>query len=175
MFNSAQCATKKALPKSVQDSNDSCSKTEWPNSTHKLCCRHARKNWHVTRFSPPSVLLRWGDPCQWSYKQVQLQDLRQSKSTCRMWVGERQPQSEHVGRLKCISWMDRFSFWKRLWLDIRTWTRWSCMHYTNYHFKLSSNKMGCRHILLGITWTERWLRDGSAEVAQSLGPLGRQI
>jgi hypothetical protein len=28
---------------------------------------------------------------------------------------------------------------------------------------------------LGITWTERWLGDGSAEVDQLLGLLGRQI
>jgi hypothetical protein len=28
MFNSARCATKKALPKSIQDSNDLCTKTE---------------------------------------------------------------------------------------------------------------------------------------------------
>jgi hypothetical protein len=36
--------------------------------------------------------------------------------------------------------------------------------------------MGRRHIsatMLGITWTEKWLEDGSAEVDQSLGPLGR--
>jgi hypothetical protein len=36
----------------------------------------------------------------------------------------------------------------------------------------------CRHIsatMLGITWTERWLGDRSAEVNQSLDPLGRQI
>jgi hypothetical protein len=38
--------------------------------------------------------------------------------------------------------------------------------------------MGHRHIsatMLGITWTERWLGDGSAEVDQLLGLLGRQI
>jgi hypothetical protein len=29
--------------------------------------------------------------------------------------------------------------------------------------------------VLVITWTERWLRDGSAEVDQSLGLLGCQI
>jgi hypothetical protein len=36
-----------------------------------------------------------------------------------------------------------------------------------------------RHIsaatILRITWTERWLGDGSAEVDQLLGLLGRQI
>jgi hypothetical protein len=35
-----------------------------------------------------------------------------------------------------------------------------------------------RHIsatMLGITWTERWMGDGSAEVDRSLGLLGRQI
>jgi hypothetical protein len=32
-------------------------------------------------------------------KEVQLQDLGQSKSTCHMWVGEKQPRSERVGRL----------------------------------------------------------------------------
>jgi hypothetical protein len=42
-----------------------------------------------------------------------------------------------------------------------------CMRCPNYHVKLSSNKMGRRHIsdtTLGITWTQRWLGDGSAEV-----------
>jgi hypothetical protein len=29
--------------------------------------------------------------------------------------------------------------------------------------------------MLGIAWTELWLGDGSAEVDQSLGLLGRQI
>jgi hypothetical protein len=29
--------------------------------------------------------------------------------------------------------------------------------------------------ILGITWTEIWLIDGSADVAQLLGLLGRQI
>jgi hypothetical protein len=29
--------------------------------------------------------------------------------------------------------------------------------------------------ILGITWTERWLGDGSAEVDQSLGLLRRHI
>jgi hypothetical protein len=29
--------------------------------------------------------------------------------------------------------------------------------------------------MLRITWTERWLGDGSAELDQSLGPLGCQI
>jgi hypothetical protein len=48
----------------------------------------------------------------------------------------------------------------------------------DYHPKLPYNKMGHHHIsatILGITWTERWLVDGSAEVDQSLGPVGRQI
>jgi hypothetical protein len=48
----------------------------------------------------------------------------------------------------------------------------------NCHLKLSCNMMERRHIaaiMLGITWTERWLVDGSAEVDQSLGLLGRQI
>jgi hypothetical protein len=52
------------------------------------------------------------------------------------------------------------------------------MRCPNYHLKLSSNKMGRRHIfatMLGITRTGRWLGDGSAEVDQSLGLLGRQI
>jgi hypothetical protein len=41
-----------------------------------------------------------------------------------------------------------------------------------------SNKMGSRHIsatMSGITWPERWLRAGSAEVDQFLGLLGRHI
>jgi hypothetical protein len=49
---------------------------------------------------------------------------------------------------------------------------WGCL---NYHLKPSSNKMGCRHIsaMLGITWTERWLENGSAEVDQLLGQVAR--
>jgi hypothetical protein len=56
-FNSAWCATQKAPPKSVQDSNDACTETEWPSSTHRLHCGYARKNLHFTWFPPPSVLL----------------------------------------------------------------------------------------------------------------------
>jgi hypothetical protein len=44
--------------------------------------------------------------------------------------------------------------------------------------QLSSNKMGHCNIsatMLGITWTERWLGDGLAEVDQSLCLLGSQI
>jgi hypothetical protein len=44
--------------------------------------------------------------------------------------------------------------------------------------KSSSNKTGRCHIsatMLGITWTEGWLGDGSAEVDQSLGHLGCEI
>jgi hypothetical protein len=45
-------------------------------------------------------LLGRGDvPCQWNCKQVQLQDFEHSKSTCNVWVGERQPQSKTVGWL----------------------------------------------------------------------------
>jgi hypothetical protein len=63
----------------------------------KLSCGHATKNWRVTQFPLPSVLLGQGDvPCHWSCKQVQLQNLGQSKSTCHMLVGERQPHSERV-------------------------------------------------------------------------------
>jgi hypothetical protein len=92
-FNSAQCAIQKALPKSIKDSTDSCTKTEWSSSTHKLCCGYTRKNWRVSRFPPPSVLLGWGDvPCQWSCKQIQLQDLGQSKSTCHMSCREAAPK-----------------------------------------------------------------------------------
>jgi hypothetical protein len=39
--------------------------------------------------------------------------------------------------------------------------------YAQFNLKLSSNKMDHCHIsttMLGITWTERWLGDGSAEV-----------
>jgi hypothetical protein len=76
-LNSARCGTQKAPPKSVQDSNSSCTKTEWPSSTHKLRCGLVTENWPVTRFPPPSVLLGRGDvPCQWSCKQVQLQKVR---------------------------------------------------------------------------------------------------
>jgi hypothetical protein len=52
------------------------------------------------------------------------------------------------------------------------------MRCPSYHLKLPSNKMGRRHVsatMLGIIWTERWLGDGSAEVDQFLGLLGRQI
>jgi hypothetical protein len=84
--------------RSVQDSHDSCTKTKWSSSMDKLCCEHARKNWRVTQSPTPSVLLGWGNvPRQWSCKQVQLQDLGQSKSTCHMRVRERQPQSEWAG------------------------------------------------------------------------------
>jgi hypothetical protein len=40
-FNSERCATQKAPPKSVQDSNDLCNA---PSSTHILPCGNARKN-----------------------------------------------------------------------------------------------------------------------------------
>jgi hypothetical protein len=45
IFHVQQCTIcyTKAPPKNVQGSNDSCSKTEWPTSTHKFCCGHARK------------------------------------------------------------------------------------------------------------------------------------
>jgi hypothetical protein len=77
----------KALPKSIQDSNDSGTKTEWPSSMHKLRCGHARKNRRAIRFPPFLCKVCFSDeatdvPCQWSCKQVQLQDLGQSKSTC---------------------------------------------------------------------------------------------
>jgi hypothetical protein len=52
------------------------------------------------------------------------------------------------------------------------------MRCPNYYLKLSSNKMGRRHIsptILGITWTDRWLGDGLAKVEKTLGVLGRQI
>jgi hypothetical protein len=81
-FKSARCTTQKAPHKCVQELTDSCIKTKWVSKMHKLRCRHVRKNWRVTRFHPSSVLLRRGEgPCQWSCKQVQLQNLRLSKST----------------------------------------------------------------------------------------------
>jgi hypothetical protein len=46
------------------------------------------------------------------------------------------------------------------------------------HLKLCSKKMGRHHIsatMLGITWTESWLRERSAGVVKLLGLLGRQI
>jgi hypothetical protein len=70
MINSAWCATQKTLPESIPDLNDSCTKTEWPSNTRKLCCGHPRKNWHVTWFLPPSVLRRSNIPYHWSFKQV---------------------------------------------------------------------------------------------------------
>jgi hypothetical protein len=106
-FNSAWCATQKALPKGVRDSNDSCTKIEWPSSIHKLCCEHGSKNWHVTQFPLPSLLLgRCDIPYHWSCKQVRLQDLGQSKFTCHMSAGKRHPQSERVGQLNArqIDW-----------------------------------------------------------------------
>jgi hypothetical protein len=52
-----------------------------------------------------------------------------------------------------------FFFRKILWPDICIWTSWSCMCCHNYHLKLSSNKLGHRHIfaiILRIIWTETW-------------------
>jgi hypothetical protein len=52
------------------------------------------------------------------------------------------------------------------------------MRCPSYHLKLSNKKMGRRHIsttMLGITWTENWLEDGSAEVDETFVLLGRQI
>jgi hypothetical protein len=60
-FNSTRCATQKAPPKSLQDLNGSCTKTEWPSSTHELRCGHATKNGRVNRFPPQRVLLGRGD------------------------------------------------------------------------------------------------------------------
>jgi hypothetical protein len=60
-FNSAWYATRKATTKIVKDSNDSCTKSEWPSSQHKLPCGHARMNWLLTRFPTPRVLLGRGD------------------------------------------------------------------------------------------------------------------
>jgi hypothetical protein len=44
----------------------------------------------------------------------------------------------------------------------------------SYKFHVQHCTM-CYTTMLGITWTQRWLGDGSAEVDQSLGLLGRQI
>jgi hypothetical protein len=100
-----------------------------------------------------------------------------NRYNCRIWGSqiphityefeERQPQNGQQ-----VDWT-AFLFGR-----IRTWICWSCMRSPNYHLKLSSNKMGHRHIsgtMLRIIWTERRLADGSAEVYQMLGLLGRQI
>jgi hypothetical protein len=67
--------------------------------SHNLRCGHARKNWRVTRFFPPSLLLGRGDvPCQWSCTQVQLQvwgsqnphvtcELERGSSKVNVWAG----------------------------------------------------------------------------------------
>jgi hypothetical protein len=108
-FHIQQC--KICYRKGVQNSDDLCTKTEWPSSMHKLHCRHARKNWPVTWFPLPSMLFRRGDfACQWSCKQAQLQDLGQSESTCHMWFGERQPQSERVNWLNARQVDEPFFF-----------------------------------------------------------------
>jgi hypothetical protein len=159
-FNSAQCAIQRAPPKSIQDSNDSCAQTEWRSSTHKLSCGYTWENWLVTRFPPPSVFLGWGDvPRQWSCKQVQLQDLGQSQSTCHMWVGERQPRSECVGGLN--EWHVR-------------WTVFLFGKVCDWMFILGRAGAVCvapittsaypptrwDATMLGITWTRRWIGSG---------------
>jgi hypothetical protein len=79
-FNSTRCATQKDLPKSVQNSNDSRTETEWSSTTHKLRCGHARKNWRITLFPPPSVLLGRSDvPRQRSCKQVKTAEFQTVK------------------------------------------------------------------------------------------------
>jgi hypothetical protein len=167
----------KSLPTSVQDSYDSCTKTRWPSSTHQHCCGQARKNWRITRFPPSSVLLRCGVvPCQWGCKQVQLQDLGQSKSTRHMQAGERQPQSEHVGRLntQIVDWTvfifgkdcDQMSYLDMVELNALPQLPPQIILQEDGalpHF--------CHHVR--NPWTERWLWDGSAWAPRStdLTPL----
>jgi hypothetical protein len=77
-----------------------------------------------------------------------------------------------AGSLLCVKSSERHRpMEKILWLNIHTWTCWSCICCPNYLLKLSSNKVGRCHIsatMLGITWTEIWLGDGSAQVDHRL-------
>jgi hypothetical protein len=160
-FNSVWCAP----PKSVHNYNDSCIRTEWPSSTHILRCRHARKNWRVTRFPPPSVLLGRGEvPYQWSWERVQLQDLGQLKSTCHMWVGERdRPKVNMWAGLIHFKFTGLFSFSKNC---DRTFVLGyagavCAAQITTWDYP--PNKIGRRHIsaiMWRITWTERRLGRG---------------